>query len=77
MALAVHSFLSHLHFFEVGEIMLLKYGNLMLPAGYILDLYCVRLLNAGVFCKNYKKLFFDAKHLEERLNREEGGGRGM
>ena len=40
MALPLHNFLSHLHFFRVGEI-ILKYGNLMLPAGHILDLYCV------------------------------------
>ena len=31
LALPVHNFLSHLHFFKVDEIMLLKYGNLMLP----------------------------------------------
>ena len=40
LALPVHNILSHLHFFKVGEIML-KYGNLILPAGHILDLYCV------------------------------------
>ena len=33
LALSVHKFFSHLHFFKVGEIKLLKYGNLMLPAG--------------------------------------------
>ena len=32
--------------------------------GHLLDLYCVRLLKAAVFCQNYAKLFFDAKHLE-------------
>ena len=37
LALPVHNFLSHLHFFKVGEIMLLKYRNLMLPAGPILE----------------------------------------
>ena len=37
--------------------------------GYILDLYCVRLSNAASFCENYGKLYFDAKHLEKRLNR--------
>ena len=31
--------------------------------GHILDLYCVRLLNAAPFCENYAKLYFDAKHL--------------
>ena len=32
--------------------------------GHILDLYCVRLLNAAPFCKSYAKLYYDAKHLE-------------
>ena len=32
--------------------------------GHILDLYCVRLLKAAVFCQNYAKLSFDVKHLE-------------
>ena len=36
MALPVHNILSHLNFFKVVEMMLLKYGNLMLPAGHIL-----------------------------------------
>ena len=34
LSLSVHTFSSHLHFFKVGEIMLLKYKNLMLPAGH-------------------------------------------
>ena len=55
LALSVHNFLSHLHFFKVGEIMLLKYENLMLPAGHILDPDCVWLLNAAPFCENYTK----------------------
>ena len=42
---------------------------LMLP-GHILDLYCVRLSNTAPFCKNYAKLYFDAKHLEKGLNRD-------
>ena len=33
LALPVHSFLSHLHFFKVGEIMS-KYGHLMLPGAF-------------------------------------------
>ena len=41
----------------------------MLP-GHILDLYCVRLSNTAPFCKNYAKLYFDAKHLEKGLNRD-------
>ena len=68
MGLAEHKFLTHLHFFKVVEIML-KYGNLMLPAEHVLDLYCVRLSNATPFCKNYTKLSFDPKHLEKGLNR--------
>ena len=61
MALPVHNFSSHLHFFKVSEIMLLKYGNLILPAGHIQDLYRVRISNAAPFCENYTKLYFDAK----------------
>ena len=41
-------------FFKVDKIML-KYGNLMLPAWHILNLYCVRLLNAAPFYENYTK----------------------
>ena len=67
LALQVHNFLSHIHLFKLGEIMLLKYGNLMLSAGHILDLY--RLASS---CENYIKLYFDAKHLKRRLNREGG-----
>ena len=48
--------------------MLLKYGNLILPAGHILDLYCVRLSSAAHFYENYTRLYFDAKHLEKALN---------
>ena len=76
LALPVHTFLSHLHFFKVSEIMLLKYRNLMLPAGHILDLYCAQLSNATPFCKNYKKLYFDTKHLEKKWNRDGAGVRG-
>ena len=68
--LQVHNFLSHLHFFKVGEKMLFK--SFMLPVGHILDLYCVALSNAAPFSENYIKLYFDAKHLEKGWNR--GGG---
>ena len=34
MALPVHNFLSRLHFFEMGEIMLLKYEYLRLPGAF-------------------------------------------
>ena len=58
--------------FKVEEIILLKYGQLMLPAGHILDLYfiqyCIWLSNAAPFCENYTKLYFDAKHLEKGFN---------
>ena len=37
MALPAHNFLSHLQFFKVGEIMVLKYGHLMLPSGVFPD----------------------------------------
>ena len=50
LALPVHNILSHLHFFKVVEIML-KYGNLILPAGHSLDLYC------SLLRKLYKALF--------------------
>ena len=69
LALSVHNFFSHLHFFKVGQIKLLKYGNLMLPAGQILYIYCVQLSNAAPFRQNYTKLSFDAKHLEKGFNR--------
>ena len=49
-------------------------STFLLPAGHILDLYCIRLLNAAPFCENYTKLYFDAKHLEKGLNSEGGGG---
>ena len=35
---------------------------------HILDLYCVQLSNIALFCKNYAKLYFDAKHLEKGLH---------
>ena len=61
------------NFFKVGEIMLLKYGHLMLPAGHILDLYwvqyCVWLSNSAPFYENFTELYFDVKHLEKGLNR--------
>ena len=41
--------------------------------GHILDLYCILLSNAAPSYENYTKLYFDAKHLEKRLNRGEGG----
>ena len=41
----------------------------VIKLGHILDLYCVRLLNAAHFCQNYAKLHSDAKHLEKGLNR--------
>ena len=34
MALSVHNFLSHLLFFKVREIMLSRYGHLMLPGAF-------------------------------------------
>ena len=40
----------------------------LLPAGHILDLYCIRLLNAALFFENNTKLYFDATHLEKGLN---------
>ena len=39
------------------------------PTGPNLDLLCIQLSNAAPFCKNYAKLYFDAKHLEKGLNR--------
>ena len=76
MSLPAHNFLSHVHFIKVGEIMLLKYGNLMLPAGQISDLYCARVSNAAPFCENYTKLSFNAKKIKKGLNRGEGRKRG-
>ena len=36
--------------------------------GHNLDLSCVRQSDAAPFCKNYAKLYFEAKHLEKGLN---------
>ena len=47
---------------------MLKHGNLMLPAGHILDLYHVGLSNIPHFCGSYTKLYFIAKHIEKGLN---------
>ena len=41
-------------------------GNLMLPAGHILDLHYFRLMYAAPL---YEMHYFDAKHLEKGLNR--------
>ena len=49
-------------------------STFLLPAGHILDLYCIRLLNAALFCESYTKLYFDAKHLEKGLYSEGKGG---
>ena len=35
----------------------------------IYTFFGVRLLNGAPFCKNYAKLYFDAKHLEKGLDR--------
>ena len=37
--------------------------------GHMLDLNCIRLLNAAPICGNYAKLYFDIKHLEKGLYR--------
>ena len=37
MALPAHNFLSHLQFFKVSEIMVSKYGHLLLPSGAFPD----------------------------------------
>ena len=34
MALQAHNFLSHSQFFNVGEILMAKYGHLMLPGAF-------------------------------------------
>ena len=39
------------------------------PSGPNLDLLCVQQTGAALFCENYAKLYFDAKHLEKGLNR--------
>ena len=58
----------------MGEIMF-KYGSLMLPAGHIIDLYCVRLSNAVPFCENYTKFYlFRCKTLKKVLDRSGRGG---
>ena len=58
----------------MGEIMF-KYGSLMLPAGHIIDLYCVRLSNAVPFGENYTKFYlFRCKTLKKVLDRSGRGG---
>ena len=37
------------------------------PSDPNLEPLCVRQLGTGPFCKNYAKLYFDAKHLEKGL----------
>ena len=37
------------------------------PSGLNLDLLCVQELGTASFCKNFAKLYFDAKHLEKGL----------
>ena len=34
------------------------------PSSHNLDLLCARQSGAALFCENYAKLYFDAKHLE-------------
>ena len=38
-------------------------------SGPNLELLCIWQLATAPFCENYAKLYFDAKHLEKRLNR--------
>ena len=38
-------------------------------AGPNLDLLCVHQSDARPFCKNYAKIYFNAKHLEKELNK--------
>ena len=52
--------------------MSLKYESLMLPAGHILALSCVRLSNAVPLCENYAKLYFNAKQLKKGLDKSMG-----
>ena len=59
LARLVHNVFSYLHFCKVGEIMLLKYGHLMLPVGYILVLYCVQ------YCVWYRTLAPFAKIIQD------------
>ena len=66
LSLPVHTFLSHLHFFKVGEVMLLKYENLMLAAGHLLDLYCIRLSNTASFCEKIIQSLISMQNTEKR-----------
>ena len=66
LALSVHNFLSHLHFFKIGEIMLLKYENLMPPAGHIRPILRSTIERCPLLRKlyngeNYAKLYFNEK----------------
>ena len=39
------------------------------PSSPNLDLLCIQQSGVALFCENYAKLYFDAKHLEKELNR--------
>ena len=47
-------------------------------SGHVLDLYYIFYTYTVLFGKKYTKLYFDAKHLEKKMNREGGvGGEGI
>ena len=75
LSLPVHTFLSHLHFFKVGEVMLLKYKNLMLPAGHYTasgPILHSTIEHCLLLWENYTKLYFNAKHWKKGLTKSEG-----
>ena len=71
--------ISLLHLFQFIDIASQKLGPLLrnvldlefviILAGPNLDLLWVGQSDAVPFCKNYANLYYDTKHLEERLNR--------
>ena len=70
--LYIHFWLANLQ--ELPSISLIWFFLLLL-AGYILDLHCVRPSNTALFCENYAKLYFNAKHLEKVLGIGGWGGK--
>ena len=51
---------------------ILHVTKIFAASGHIVELYCVPLSNAALFCQNYAKFYFNAKHLEKGLNRRGG-----
>ena len=65
----LHAFFNRQYFYKQHQA---EIGKKLSKLRHVLDLYCVQLSSAAPFCKNYTKLYLDAKHSEKELNRVEG-----